>query len=252
MKERWQARLQALRLWIETHGGNLPEGVDALPCGFGIARWLQWQREQLRSQRLDRVRIGVLDDAAPGWRTSISLGPDSLQKRLDASALERENRFTESLRGAAALLAELGRLPRVNDMGTEQVRVAMWLSDQRRNKSLGILSGERVRQLDHSVPGWRDAEYTDERERQWQTALASLAARVKEFGRLPTGNGPNARWMHAQRKALQRGWLCEGRKSALNEVVPGWNEVSSTRESEHRAHECESTGLPTVSKEAGI
>ena len=60
---RWHARFQSLRRWIEEHDGDLPEVKVKLPCGFNIGEWLRFQRVQLQCQRLEGVRICMLDDA---------------------------------------------------------------------------------------------------------------------------------------------------------------------------------------------
>ena len=91
---------------------------DKLPYGFGIGLWLYVQHNQLQRQRLEGVRNGAIDDAAPGWRSTITLSPESLHKRSNATEIKREDRFTASLKEAEALVAELGRLPRFSAMGT--------------------------------------------------------------------------------------------------------------------------------------
>ena len=250
LQERWHTRCQSLRCWVETHSGYLPKKGINLPCGFGIGAWLHNQRKQLQSQRLDGVRIAALDDAAPGWRITIDLSSDSLHKRPSATELELENRFTVNLREATALVAEFGRLPRANGLCAKKTRLASWLSHQRRCASLGKLSIERAQRLDHSLPGWRTDIGSDEMVGQWQDALASLVARVKELGRLPTG--PSARWMYEQRRALREGRLCESREIALSEAVPGWKKPSRRRERQERTDACDSTGLPAVRERAGI
>ena len=142
-----------------------------------------------------------------------------------------------NLREATAFVAEFGRTPRVSGLCAMNGQLAIWLGHQRRFASHGKLSTERAQRLDYSLPGWR-TDFSDEMEGQWHNALASLVARVKELGRLPTGNGPSARWMHRQRQTLREGKMCESRERALSELVPGWNKLSSKRESEERTGEC--------------
>ena len=245
-------RVQSLRHWIESHNGHLPKRGDKLPCGFGIGSWLCRQVTQLKGQRLEGVQISALDDVAPGWRSDIALSPESLHKRPSATELEREKRFTLSLGEAVALVDELGRFPALNSMGTQFDRVANWLTLQRRRESCGRLSVERAQRLDHTLPGWRRNNQSDELEQQWQNALAAFIARVKELGRPPSEPDPSAKWMFHQRKLRKQGRLHEGRERCLNEAVPGWNKRASRRESERRIDESESTGLPDVSKQAAI
>ena len=209
------------------------------------------QRTHLQRQRLEGDRISALDDAAPGWRSKITLSSESLHKRLNATELELENRFTVNLREAAAFVAEFDRLPRVNGLCAKTNQLANWLGTQRKSASRGNLSIERAQRLDHNLPGWR-TDFSDEMEGQWQNSLARLVARVKELGRLPTGNSPSARWMHQQRKALTEGRLSESRERALSEAVPGWNKLSSRLEREQRIDECDSTVSPAVSEQAWI
>ena len=249
LQERWQTRLQSLRRWIEMHGGHLPESGDTLPCGFQIGKWLYQQRGKLQRQRLEAVRIGELDSVAPGWRSSVALSSENLHKRPSATEIELENRFTEHLREAAASVAEFGRFPRVDGMCAAKDRVASWLKNQRTNVSVGKLSNDRAQRLDNILPGWR-TDATDDLEQQWQNALASLVARVKELGRLPTANCPSANWIRWQRRVSKQGKLNEDRERALNEAVPGWNKRTSRRESKERTDECESTS-PAVRKQAG-
>ena len=245
-------RCESLRCWIESHNGHLPKRGDKLPCGFGIGSWLYKQFNQLKGQRLEGYQISALDDAAPGWRSTIALSPESLCKRPSATELERENRFTLSLGEAVALVDELGRFPVLNGMSTQFDRVANWLIKQRRAESCGRLSVERAQRLDHTLPGWRRKNLSDELERQWQNALAAFIAQVKELGRPPSNPDPSAKWMSHQRRLRKQGRLHEDRERFLDEAVPGWNKCSSRRESEQMNDESESTGLPDVSKEAGI
>ena len=250
LKERWNTRCQSLLRWIETHNGSLPKIDTTLPCGFAIGKWLRVQRMRLQSQRLEGVRISALDDAAPGWRSMIALSSENLHKRPTATELEREDRFTANLREAAALVAELGRFPRGTGIDTSTDRVANWLVSQRKGNSLGKLSIERVQQLDHTLPGWQNEDFSYELECRWQASLASFVARVKELGRRPTGNDPSAMWMFQQRRALRQGMLSEGRERALNEVVPDWTKPSSRLDRNQRT-DCEGTGLVAVSEQTG-
>ena len=229
LKERWHARCQALRHFVETHSGHLPKPPDTLPCGFHIGHWLSFQRKLLKRQRLEGVRICALDDAAPGWRSSIAVSPEGLHKRLTAAELEEEDRFTANLRDVAAFVAEHGSIPRDSKMGTATDHLAVWLVSQRRQVATGRLSVERVQHLDHTVPGWRKGQGGGEGGRRWQDSLASLAARVKELGRLPIGSERSAQFMRMQRYKLKQGSLSEDRVRALDEAVPGWNEWSRRR-----------------------
>ena len=245
-------RCESLRRWIESHNGRLPKRGDKLACGFGIGPWLYKQRDQLKSQRLEGVQISALDDAAPGWRINMALSPESLCKRPSATELERENRFTLILGKAAALVAKLGRFPCHNGVDNKNDPVAKWLGNLQRRESCGRLSVERVQRLDHTLPGWRRGNLSDELEQQWQNALAAFVAQVKVLGRPPSDPDPSAEWMTRQRSSLKQGRLHEGRERCLNEAVPGWNKRSSRRESGQRTDESERTCLPDVSKEAGI
>ena len=250
LQERWHARCQSLRRWIETHNGSLPKQGDKLPCGFEIGAWLNFQRMRLKSQRLEGIRIGALDDAAPCWRSTVVLSLESLHKFPNITELKRESQFTASLTVAAALVAELGRLPRNSGTSSNEDLVAGWIANQRRHALRGTLSIERAQRLDRTLPGWSLEGMPDEGSRRWQKSLASLVARVKELGRLPTG--PSAEWMRKQRRALELGKLLEGRERALNEALPGWNRLSRRRESMKRTAGYESTSLPAVSEQAGI
>ena len=244
------ARTLPIHCWIESHNGSLPKHGDKLPCGFKIGAWLYCQRKALKSQRLEGIQIGALDDAAPGWRSTVVLSPESLHKFPNITELKRESQFTASLRVAATLVAELGRLPRNSGMSANEHQVAGWIAHQRRHALRGKLSIERAQRLDHTLPGWRKEHMPDEGSRRWQNSLASFVARAKEPGRLPTG--PSAQWMYKQKRALELGKLQEGRESALDEAVPGWNKLSSRRESVKRTDSFQSTGLPAVSEQAGI
>ena len=244
-------RCKLLRRWIQTHNGSLPGADDKLPCGFGIGMWLYRQRKKLQSQRLEGDQIGALDDAAPGWRSTIALRPESLQKYPNPKELKLENRFTANLGEAASFAAKVGRLPHWNG-DVDNDRLANWVSRQRRLESLGILSIERAQRLDNTLPGWRKVQPSHVLEQRWQTTLAMFVAQVKELGRLPTGTGPSVEWIYLQRKLLREGKLHEGREGALNEAVPGWKLRSSKRASEQTTDQCESTGLIARSKQAGI
>ena len=208
-----------------------------LPCGFNIGRWLSCQRTLLKRQRLDGVKICALDDAAPGWRSSIAVSPEGLHKCLTAAELEQEDRFTANLRDVAAFVAEHGSIPLNSKMGTATDYLARWLASQRRQVAKGRLSVERVQLLYHTVPGWRKGHGGGERERRWQDSLASLVARVKELGRLPTRTERSTQFMWMQRYKLKQGRLSEDRKRALDEAVPGWNERLRRREKEQSTDE---------------
>ena len=249
---RWHARFQSLLRWIEEHRGYLPTKEDRLPCGFYIGGWLGHQRGHLRRQRLEQVRICMLDDAVPGWRKTIDLSSKSLCKRLNATELEHENQFTENLREAAALVAELGKSSRKNSMGINNDRLAFWLTHLRWDESRGILPIERAQRLDHALPGWRKEDILDEQERRWQSALVAYIARVKELGRLPTRLDPYAKWMCRQRRAFKKDKLHGGRERALNDAVPGWKKLSRGHGSEQRTDERERTDVPAVTELEGV
>ena len=226
----------------------MPTEDNKLPCGFSIGTWLTRQRTQLRNQRLEGDQICALDNAAPGWRSSIDLSPEGLHKRPTAIELERDEKFTAGLRQAAAYFAEHGRFPPLNSMarGHAYNQIATWIAEKRKFELWGRLSIERVQQLDHSLPGWRKSDVSDEREQRWQDAFADLVARVKELGRLPTSPDPSARWMYRQRTSLKHGRLHEDRLRAVNEAIPGWNKVSSRRESVQRTDVLKSSVKPAV------
>ena len=161
LKERWYSRCQSLRVWIETHKGHLPGQHDRLPCGFLIGHWLKQQVQLLQKQRLEGERISALDNAAPGWRSTIAVevSQDTLHKRPTVKELEVENMFTANLREAAALFAELGSIPFGSVLGTRKYGVAHWLQNLRRKVSTGRFPVERAQRLDHALPGWRKGIY---------------------------------------------------------------------------------------------
>lgn len=66
------AMLRRTALWVAEHNGALPTAREHDGVGAGIGRWLVRQRQLLRSQRLDVDRLGELDAALPGWRTTDS------------------------------------------------------------------------------------------------------------------------------------------------------------------------------------
>ena len=252
-KERWYSRCQSLRVWIGTHRGQLPVRGDKLPCGFGIGDWLNKQEQQLRKQRLEGDRISALDNAAPGWRSTIAVevSQDSLQKRPTAKELELENMFTANLREAAALFAEHGSIPCDTLLGTSKYGVARWVINQRRKVSTGRLPVKLAQRLDDALPGWRKGRISDSQEKQWQNWLTAIIAQVKHTGRLPKNPEPSAKWMYTQRTALKLGRLHEGRERALNEALPGWK-LSRRLKSEQRTGESETTGSTVVNGQAGI
>ena len=249
LKERWYSRCQSLRVWIETHKGHLPGQHDRLPCGFLIGHWLKQQVQLLQKQRLEGERISALDNAAPGWRSTIAVevSQDNLLKRPTVKELEVENMFTANLREAAALFAEHDNIPRDSLFGTSKYRVACWLQNQRHKVSTGRLPVERAQRLDDALPGWRKGDISDGREKQWQNALAALIAQVKDTGRLPKTREPSAEWLYRQQTALKHGRLHEGRERALNEAVPEWK-----LSSEQRTGESETTGSTIVNGQAGV
>ena len=185
------------------------------------------QCKHLQNQRLEEVQIGELDKAAPGWRSTIALSPEKMQKRPNAREIEHDNRFMTFLNEAAVLVAENGGMLRKGELATNKNRVANWLAHQRNKKSMGTLPFERIQRLDHTLPGWQNADYTCELERRWPASLASLVARVKELGRLPRGMDPSAKWLCGQKAIFKEGRLRKDRERALNEAVPGWNTLSS-------------------------
>ena len=192
------------------------------------------------------------DERWPGWRKTITVCSETLNKHPDDTEVEPRRRFTEHLKEAAALVAELGRPARKNNMGINNDRLASWLVHLRWDESCGRLSIERVQRLDHILPGWRKEDILDEQERRWQNALVAYIARVKELGRLPTGLDPCATWMLRQRRAFKQGRLYEGRERALNDAMPGWEKFSRRRGSEQRTDERETTNVPAMSEQAGI
>ena len=172
MQERWHARCQSLRVWVNANTGKLPKYDETLPCGFLVGVWLFKQRGRLAKGRLEQVQISDLDDAAPGWRSEIVTIPESLHKHPSTTELDRNEAYHAIMRELAAFIAEYGRFPRCGGVpDTDEYWLGKWLVKQRSVQSRGRLSTERAESLDSTVPGWRNGVSLSQREQRWRDSL---------------------------------------------------------------------------------
>ncbi|KAB1646194.1 hypothetical protein F8O06_05360 [Pseudoclavibacter sp. CFCC 14310] len=187
----WNSRLQEVVDFQREHG-RLPKHAE--PGG----QWLDAQRKSHRKGTLAPDRVVALDEALPGWNSSLNdVWNSRLQEVVD---FQREH----------------GRLPRWKDPGSK------WLDRQRQSHRKGTLSLVRVAALDKALPGWNESS-----DDIWDTHLHEVVDFQREHGRLPKAREPSGTWLDNQRKSHRKGVLSPDRAAALDEALPEWNETGS-------------------------
>lgn len=121
-----------------------------------------------------------------------------------------------------------GRLPSKNEVGSREMRLSVWLGQQRGAYRGGNLSQEYQHLLD-SLGSWQISERQRREEQAWQEHLGQLQDYVAREGSWPVWRQTESEeeravgaWLHAQRQGFKRGKLHPDRITALNNAVPGW------------------------------
>lgn len=206
----WEESLARIVSWRAAHPGQWPFVRSADAEERSLANWLSDQRTQ-SVEALRLAREPILTTELPGW--------DSLHRQ----------RWDDTLDAVVAWRAlRYGEWPAMSATDAEELLLARWLGTQRSGRNL---SDERLRRLDERVEGWRSPQ--DERWRAHLDAFArwcrthpkrcpsvySVDLMEKRFGA----------WRRAQIDRARRGVLAPGRRSALDDRVPGWDSRSLDR-----------------------
>ncbi|MDB6425939.1 helicase associated domain-containing protein [Curtobacterium sp. 20TX0008] len=140
--DRWSRLLAAAVAVARRTGGVLTTAtVDDLQVG----QWLATQRKEDRAGSLRSDRRQRLDEELPGWTAR-------------AEQRHREEAWAATLVLAEQAYAELGAVPVTAER--DDVRVGIWLSNQRQQLRRGRLARSRVAALDAAIPGWSGTKDT--------------------------------------------------------------------------------------------
>lgn len=201
--DRWEAGLEALRLYVTEHGSAQDLDRDCDYRGFRLGQWVQRYREDGRAGGLTTAQVAVLE-AIPGWRWSADI-----------------DRWERGLSLLQSYAAKNGHAAPPQKVVVDGFALGMWVTNRRRAYQRGLLSPQRAAVLE-ALPGWSWLGWAAEQERH----LAAVARYVAEQGHQPDADAVFdgvriGRWAARQRSLCRRGGLDEEWVSRL-EQLPGW------------------------------
>ena len=199
----WQDGFAALQRFVKR------EGHAGVPAGhredsYGLGGWVLSQRSQYRKGKLDAERRARLE-ALPGWVWDT-----------------KEAAWEENLARLAEFAKREGHAsPPALYRDAHGHKVGLWVTNQRRRKTRGRLSNERMQRLE-ALPGW----VWDPREATWEQEYVRLTEFVEREGHalVPSGykmeeGDQLGRWVVNQRS--RRGRLTDRQVQRLD-ALPGW------------------------------
>ncbi|MBT2269595.1 helicase associated domain-containing protein, partial [Rhodococcus erythropolis] len=198
------AGLAALRAYVADNGTSIVAS-GTLIDDINLSDWIIKRRKDFRGQMLEPDLIAELE-SLPGWTW------DPLTDQWDA--------------GVAALrayVAENGTSVVAPGMVIDGINLKTWVNNRRKNFREGILSADRVAELE-SLPGWTWDPNTDKR----NAGMVALRKYVEEYGtalvpyNTVAGEMNLGGWVTRQRGAFRSGSLPEARVAEL-ESLPGWS-----------------------------
>lgn len=213
----WHARVHELSIWRKLNG-RWPTMAATDPVERRLGSWLSAQRQGQKGQgtaRWTEERERSLSSVCPGW----SAARDEVWPRNLRALVEWRERSTDH-----------GCWPKVTSSDPVEVRLARWLTRQRRaQRDNEQWSVEREESLDRACPGWNTGD-----EGVWLATLTELVAwrssqenqDARPHSRLSDPHGRKlGAWLSVQRQAQRNGkWgWSSARQAALDSAIPGWD-----------------------------
>lgn len=193
----WESAFNKLREYKEKHGHINVSQRDKT----GIGRWSHGQRQNRNKGILTDDQIRRLDEIGFEWTPRDSVWNEGFKKLLDYKA-EHGN-------------VDVPKHP--------NTKIGTWVSVQRKAKSRGEISEERLQQLNEIGFVW------DAHESRWDERFRELCAYKDTHGHLniPTSSTGLGSWVHIQRRAKRNGKLPAEKIRRLDEVGFAWVFIES-------------------------
>ncbi len=195
--EQWEAAFDKLLEYKKKHGHLNASQRERT----GVGRWSH-------SQRMNRNK-GILSDAQI--------------RRLDEIGFEWTPRDSVWTEGFEKLLVYKTAYGNVDVPKSPITELGTWVSVQRKAKSRGEITQEKLQQLNEIGFIW------DVRESRWDEMFRQLCTYKETHGHLniPTSSTGLGSWVHIQRRAKRNGKLSEEKTRRLDEVGFAWDFIDS-------------------------
>ncbi len=203
VEAQWNEQYEKLAMYKAKHG-NL-DAPQRSSTKLGL--WSNSQRQNRKNGILTAERIRLLDEIGFEWTPRDSVWDEGFNKLL-------------------AYKAEHGNVDVSKHPNTE---LGTWVSVQRKAKSRGEISEERLQRLNEVGFVW------DAHESRWEEMFRQLRVYKDTHGDLniPTASTGLGSWAHIQRRAKKNGKLSEEKIQRLNEVEFAWGFLESKWEEKY-------------------
>ncbi|MEQ1933721.1 MAG: helicase associated domain-containing protein, partial [Fimbriimonadaceae bacterium] len=199
----WDERYGELLAYRDGHGNlNIPQRSSTK-----LGLWSHSQRQNRKNGILTAERIRLLDVIGFEWAPRDSVWDEGFNKLLAYKAAHGNVDVSKHQN---------------TDLGT-------WVSVQRKAKSRGEITEERVQRLNEVGFIW------DAHESRWDELFRLLCAYKQAHGHLniPTSQTGLGSWVHIQRRAKRNGKLSEEKIQRLDEVGFAWELIDSRWEEKY-------------------
>jgi superfamily II DNA or RNA helicase len=172
---------------------------------FALGRWIAGLRQDYKKEKLSPEKIAAFE-ALPGWTWNT-----------------RESRFSRGLEKARDYVQKYGTIKMTMTTVHDDFALGQWISDKRRDYKNGMLSTEKIAQLE-AVPGWT----WDSLEAQFSEGVKKLRDYAQEYGKLKITmrtiyeDFPLGKWISERRDDYKKGKLST-EKITLLEALSGWS-----------------------------
>ena len=210
VKHTWEQSFQKLLAYKKEHGNVLVRYNYKTSDGFGLGRWVSYQRREEKLGKLGRDKKHRLEQVGCVWNTRNS-----------------PHTWEQSFQMLLAYKKEHGNvLVRYNYKTFDGFGLGRWVSYQRREEKLGKLGRDKKHRLEQVGCVWntRNSPHT------WEQSFQMLLAYKKEHGNVlvrynyKTFDGFGlGRWVINQRREEKLGKLGRDKKHRLEQVGFVWN-----------------------------
>lgn len=211
---RWVQGITAAGLYIGNHGDLMGIERDTRVGAFRLGHWVQRCREDYRAGAMPVARAAALE-ALPGWSWK--------QPSMES--------WSDGLKALQCFISRVGHAAPTQGEVVDGFALGFWVTRRRRDYRAGMLSTERVADLE-ALPGWQ----WDPNEHRWRKGFAALAEYAAVHGHASPTRGerfddyPVGDWVRAQRDAWTNGRLTADRVERL-QSLPGWRWSPESRTS---------------------
>lgn len=209
--EDWQRGISAARAYRESHGDLVISAKHITADGFRLGGWISARRLERRRGQLPDERVAELDSLGMAWDPYA----DDWERGITAARAYRE--ANGHLRFPGGYLTSDG------------IRLERWIVKRRSEKRQGLLSNDRIAELDALGMAWEPLE------EDWQRWLEAARSFSTDHGhlRVPTPyKTPDGLklgvWISSRRTDRRRGRLSDRRIAELDALGIDWNPPRGT------------------------